>query len=106
MMHMTLLHCFNISISFNANLQLCSSLGNTHPSHQMSWFKNTLETVAAKGKSMAGAVADGTLKKLGTLLGPGAAPAVRIDATIDLIKDFQAAVSGVGVEKCDVMALE
>ncbi len=87
-------------------MQHFSSPRNALPPHQMSWFKNTLETVAAKGKSMAGAVADGTLKKLGTLLGPGAAPAVRIDATIDLIKDFQAAVSGVGVEKCDVMALE
>ena len=54
----------------------------------MSWLK-TLESVAAKGKSMAGAVADGTLKKIGSILGPGAAPAVRIDAGIDLIKDFQ-----------------
>ncbi len=64
----------------------------------MSWFKNTLESVAAKGKSMAGAVADVTLKKIGSLLGPGAAPAVRMDAAAGIIKDFQAAVSGVGTE--------
>lgn len=69
----------------------------TH-SHQMSWLKTTLESVAAKGKSMAGAVAYGALKKIGSLLGPGAAPAVRTDATAGLIKDFQAAVSGVGTE--------
>ncbi len=55
---------------------------------------------------MAGAVADGTLKKIGSILGPGAPPAVRIDAAVDLIKDFQAAVSGVGGEACDAMALE
>lgn len=72
----------------------------------MSWLKNTLESVAAKSKYMAGAVADGTLKKIGSMLGPGAAPAVRMDSTIDLIKDFQAAVSGVGIEKCDAIALE
>ncbi len=72
----------------------------------MSWLKTKLESVAARGKSMAGAVADGTLKKIGSILGPGAAPAVRIDATVDLFKDFQAAVSGVGPEKCDAMAIE
>ena len=72
----------------------------------MSWLKSKLESVAAKGKSMAGAVADGTLKKIGSILGPGAAPEVRIDATVDLIKDFQAAVSGVVAEKCDAMMLE
>ncbi len=72
----------------------------------MSWLKNTFESVAAKGKSMAGAVADGTLKKIGSILGPGASPAVRIDAAVDLIKDFQAAVSGVGGEACDAMAQE
>ena len=72
----------------------------------MSWLKNKLESVAAKGKSMAGAVADGTLKKIGSILGPGAAPAVRIDATVDLIKDFQAAVSGVGADKCDSIMQE
>ena len=55
---------------------------------------------------MAGAVADGTLKKIGSILGPGAPPAVRIDAAVDLIKDFQAAVSGVVAEKCDAMMLE
>ena len=64
----------------------------------MSWLKTTLESVAAKGKSMAGAVADGALKKIGSLLGPGAAPAVRMDAAAGTIKDFQAAVSGVGTE--------
>jgi hypothetical protein len=72
----------------------------------MSWLKNKLESVAAKGKSIAGAVADGTLKKIGSILGPGAAPAVRIDATVDLIKDFQAAVSGVGADRCDAIMQE
>jgi hypothetical protein len=71
----------------------------------MSWLK-TLETVAAKGKSMAGAVADGTLKRIGSILGPGTAPAVRMDALVDLVKDFQAAASGLGAAKCDVVSLE
>ncbi len=50
-------------------------------SSNVSWLQNTLEYVAVKGKSMPGAVADGTLKNIGSLLGPGAAPAVRTDAT-------------------------
>jgi hypothetical protein len=62
----------------------------------MSWLKTTLESVAVEGKSMAGAAAVGTLKKIGSLLSPGAAPAVRTDAVAGLIKDFQAAFSGVG----------